>query len=896
MKIKRSFGRYISLFIIILVGIGFCSGIQSSSPDIVTTADDYYKNHNLMNFKIVSSMGLTNEDVNVLKSLENVDAVFPSYSLDVLNNEKTIRIHAIEDVNTVKLIDGKMPENDKECLADSKSYKIGDKITVTSDVSEKLKNTEFSVVGTVDSVLYMTDNYGNTTIGDGKLSSFIFVNKDNFILDVYTEIYILTTWNKNAIAYSKNYDDLSSKLNDELVKIKPDREEARYEEIYNKANDELSENETKLNDEKQKGEKELSDAKLELDENAKKLEDAKAEVSQNEAMLEMMGMTDPNLEQAKVEISENEKKLEDGFKEYNENLDKFNTEIRDAEAKIIDAKKDISEIEKPKWHIFDRSVVADYNVIKAGTDTITSIATVFPIFFILIVMLMTSNTMTRMIEEERSELGTLASLGYEDRNIISTYLLYVISASSFGILAGFFIGCTTIPKLIFACFNFFLPPLHINYDMTMLLMFFIVGLLVMVLVTVISCNKELKQKPATLLRPVPPKNGETIFLEKIKPIWKSLSFTWKVTMRNMFRFKKRGIMTIIGVSGCTALLLAGFGIRDSISGVYEKQYGEIFKYDDFIVLKDETENIDENLEKLLKDEKVTDPALIKQTAFKCETDKRSLDLFMIVPEDEEMFYKHYDLKSILTNINIKLNNDGVIITQKLAEVFKINIGDEIAVKDNDNNSYTFKVSEIAENYTMNYLYLNKDMYNEVFKKPASYNAIVANFNGYEKELAKNLIDSDLILNVIFTSDVLEKAIEGNKSLNNIVILLVVVASLLAMVVLYNLTSINISERKREIATLKVLGFTDNETSQYIYREAMILTLISIIVGLALGVILHHSIIGVIEGIDTVFFKNVHRISFIWASLITVAFSLTMQIITYFKLKDINMIESLKSVE
>jgi len=803
-KIKKSIGRYISLLVIIMVGVGFFVGIQASAPDIIATADNYYDNHDLMNFKIISSMGLTDDDVDALKFLNNVTAVIPSYSLDVLDHGKAIKVHAIEkSVNTVKLIDGHMPQTDNECVADSKNYKVDDNITITGDASEKLNNLDLTVVGTVESVLYLADDYGNSTVGDGNLSSFIFVNRDNFILEAYTEIYITTAWTKNVIAYSKEYDEMSLQLNDELVKIKPERENLRYQEIYNKAI-----NETKLSD----------------------------------------------------------------------------------------VKIDASEIKQTKWYVFDRDAIVGYNSLKSGTNTITSVAKVFPFFFILIVMLMTSNTMARMIEEERSELGTLTSLGYKDKSIISTYLMYVLSASALGVIIGFFIGCRIIPQIIYACFKFILPPLNVRYDLITFLLIFAVALIIMTSVTFISCYKELKQKPATLLRPVPPKSGQKIMLEKIGFIWTKLSFTWKVTLRNMFRSKKRGIMTIIGIAGCTALLLAGFGLRDSMDGVVEKQYGEIFKYNDFLILKNETQTISGDLESLLKKENITDPVLIKQSAFTCELTDRSMDAYMIMPENEEDFYKQYHLKSILTGSDTTFDENGVVITQKLSEVLKIGKGDSVNVKDTDNNIYHLTVSDVAENYTMNYFYMNKDLYSKVFGKSASYNAIVSNFNGDKKVLAEHLIDSDLVINVIFTSDVLQKAIEGNGSLNNIIILIVCIAALLEIIVLYNLTSINLSERRREIATLKVLGFTDGETNGYIYREAFILTLFSIGVGLIFGIVFHHFIVGIIEDDTSILFKKIHALSFLWAFLITLIFSIIMQFVTYFKLKEIDMIESLKSVE
>lgn len=585
------------------------------------------------------------------------------------------------------------------------------------------------------------------------------------------------------------------------------------------------------------------------------------------------------------------------YPEQNNNLTSFNANISEAEAKIEYAKGKLSNIEMPKWTILNRNTaVAGYSDIKSAIDTITSVARIIPLFFILIAMLMASNTMARMIAEERGELGTLTSLGFKDGNIIFTYMLYVLSATIFGAVIGFFAGCMIIPKIIFKCFQYILPPLIMHYNIANFLFILIASIILMTSVTIFFSYKELNQRPASLMRPVPPKNGKNIILEKINFIWKHLSFTWKVTMRNIFRFKQRVLMTIVGIAGCTALLLTGFGIKDSINGIAQKQYNDIFKYNDLIVLKNETKNINKHLENLLTKNHIQDPVLIKQSVFTCESGSKTLDSYLIVPEDEKIFYKYFDLKSFITGTNTNLNEKGVIISQKLSETFKIRKGDKIKVKDSDNNSYTFVVSDIAENYIQNYIYMNKDLYYKIFGKPIYYNMIVSDYSGNRKTLAKDLISSNLIINVNFKDDILQQAIEQNKSLNSVIILIVCIAILLAVIVLYNLTSINISERKREIATLKVLGFTDMETNEYIYREAIILSLISIFIGLILGIGLHHFIMGAIEKDTVVYFKNIKGFSFLWAFLITLASSLTMQIITYFKLQKIDMIESLKSVE
>lgn len=1006
-KIKKSIGRYLSLFMIILVGVGFFAGIKESVPDITSSLSSYMQSQKLMNFQIVSTMGLTLEDAAALKALQNVSSVTPSYSLDVLEQGKPLRLQALEEeVNTVKLVEGRLPENDTECAADSRHYKLGDKIRITSDEGDKLKNTLFTVVGTVKTPLFLSDDYGSTTVGDGKLYSFLYVKRGNFILDAYTHINIQASGTGNLNAYTQKYENLISALKSEIEAIKPAREDARYQEIYSKANDKLQEKQMDFDKEKSKGEKKLSDAKNKLDKSASKLKNAKEELSKKDAGLQKtittqnaafkaarkqiadgrsqinaalkkynirqnelegkitelstaldalraqqsqlpkdsaeykqldaqileysascqglltlsesiksldakenelnLGIDSFNtqIESAKKqikdgqkELAKNDKKIKDGYDEYNKNLKEFQTKITDGENKLKEAKDKLSDIKKPKWTILDRSsAINGYDDLKSAANTIQQITVIIPLFFILIVVLMTSNTMGRMIAEERSELGTMASLGFRDNSIIATYLLYVLSATVLGSASGYFIGCTVIPKIVYTCFPYILPPLMLQFNLLSFVLILAVALLLMSIVTTAFCIHELKEQPAALMRPIPPKKGQVILLERIGFIWKHLSFTWKVTMRNIFRYKPRVFMTIIGISGCTALLLTGFGIKDSINGVADKQYKDIFRYNDMIVLKDDTKNIGDSLSTLLKQEGVINPLLIKQTSVTCQSKTKELDAYLIVPQDEDIFPDYYKLKNNQTGNAVRLEDTGVIISEKIAALYHLKKGDILKIKDSDNNSFTLPVSEIAENYIKNYIYMSNSLYKKTFRKAPAYNMIVSDFKGDGNTLAKSLLDSSLAVNVTFTGDILTRALTENNSLNSVVILIVTVSCLLAVIVLYNLTSINISERKREIATLKVLGFNDLETNEYIYREALLLTLISIGTGLLLGIGFHHFVMGIIERDEFVYFKSVKGLSFLWTFLITMFFSVIMQFTTYISLRRIDMIESLKSVE
>jgi putative ABC transport system permease protein len=986
--------------------VGFYAGLQITAPNVLAVADTYYKDHTLMDFKIVSSMGLTDADMEALKQLEGVSDVVASYSLDVQSKGNALRIHALEEnINTPRLMDGQMPQSDTECIADNRNYKIGDIIEITDNVEDNLNNTKFTVVGLIESVLYLSEDYGSTTVGNGKLSSFIFINKTNFILDVYTEIYV-NLQSDGVAAYSDQYAVIISKFSDELYKIKPEREDVRYFEIYTEAMELIEEKEAELNSEKVKAEKEFSDAKKELDENAKKLNAAKNEIAKNELLLDdtikaqtaefdlakqkiaagwaeisfalsdagitqaeipsqiaalesalsymqmqldslpvnspeyvaltvaiaeysqklsgLMQLSNSidtlteqekqlnngiaafnaeieraknELDKAKTEIAPNQKKLTDGYHEYYTNLGKFNDEIADALKQIQDAKTDLSDIDHPVWYISDRKVVVGYAELESSIEIVAIVSVIFPFFFILISILMTSNSMARMITAERGELGTLASLGYGDKRIISTYLLYVLSASGIGAVIGFFIGCRVIPPLIWENFVFIFPPLVLQYNFVVFGLILAVTFMIMSVVTIVGCNRELNQMHAFLLRPLPPKHGQQIFLERLPFIWKRLSFTWKITLRNMFRYKKRAFMTIVGVAGCASLLLIAFGIHDGMSGIVQKQYGDIVKYDNMIILKDETQTIGAELKELFNEQQIKDPLLIKQSAYQVEINHKSLDFFLIVPQETVLFEKYFNLKSTINGKEAVLNDGAVIITQRIAAVYGLSKGDTLTIKDVNNNLYDLMVTDVAENYVSNYIYINAPTYTELFKDSLAFNAIVSNHEAEEETtLAENLIDSGFVVTVIFSKDAIEKANDNLTSLNGVIILILVVASILALVVLYNLTAINISERTREIATLKVLGFRDGETNAYIYREAFILTGISIGVGMILGIILHMFVLNIVEINAISLYRNIGWLSFVLSGIITLIFSVLMQIITYFKLKKIDMIESLKSIE
>ena len=798
-KLKHSFGRYFSLLIIVLIGIGFYAGIQSSVPSIKTLQNDYYNETNLMDLTIRSTLGLTKDDVDALNNLSNVKKVEGTYTATLLSGEDAIKVHAItENVNKYKLEEGRIPQNENECLADSSFYEVGDTIEITSE-ENPLNQNKFKVVGTIISPLYTGTNYGYTNIGTGKLHSYIYVPKTVFSEDTYTEIYILGDKKDDEIPYSKDYDNFIDELTDEVENIKEKREQTRLDEIK-----------TNLI---------------------------------NAAMANPNQMTQiPNLES--------------------------------------------------KWYITGRnSEVTGYSTLENQYFQVTTIATIIPLIFVSIVFLMSSNTMSRMINEERTEMGTFSSLGISNTRIIINYLSYVLSGTIIGAVIGYMIGTFFIPPLVYNIFQFHIPNLEYYFDINLFIACLLVAIILMTIVTIYNSYKELKQKPATLLRPASPKSGKAIFLEKIKFFWSKLSFSSKITTRNIFRYKKRVFMTLIGSAGCTCLIFLGFALRDSVNGVGDKQYGEIFEYDNMLVLNNNIKTIKQtNIKDMIKN-----PLLFNQYSYDLKYgEDDSLSAYVLIPSKMKTFEEYFNLLDYKSGKKLKLNNDGVIITPKIADKLELEVGDKLTIQSINGEEKKVKIKGIAENYISNYIYISKDLYETLFNEEITYNMIASNNNSKTK--AKDILNSGSVMTINFSDDLMESANKEIKGLNNIVVLIVVVSSMLALTVLYNLTSINISEREREIATLKVLGFNGRESNEYIYRETLVIVIIGIIVGLLIAVPLHRVITGFIEGDDMMFLKNVKVLSFVFASMLTLIFALIMQLVTYFKLKKVDMIESLKSVE
>ena len=647
------------------------------------------------------------------------------------------------------------------------------------------------------------------------------------------------------------------------------------------------------NTELSNGEKQIKDAE-------KQLEDAEQELQeQKNSTYYQLNQAEDELDQAEEEIKDGEKELEEAKKEYDE-------KIAEAEEKLQDAKDDLKELERPEWYVLDRDTNTGYASYVQDTDRVASLAEVFPVVFFLVAALISLTSMNRMVEEERVQIGTLKALGYNKLQISRKYIIYALLATIIGGVIGLFIGFNILPNIIASMYAmvYAVPEVILQFNWDIATLGMAAALLCTVGATIYTCAKELRHNPATLMRPKAPKPGKRVILEKIPFIWKKLNFTAKVTARNVFRYKKRFLMTIIGVCGCTSLIIAGFALRDSISSMIPKQFGEINKYNISISLKEEKDEdeLSKIEEEILQNEQINDVLGVNVQSVKIIKDDNNQSIQLIVPSDTSKLSEFIVLRDRKNKENTyNLNNSGVIVTEKLSQLLNIKQGDTITLENSDGDRRDVTVANITENYIMHYIYMSPELYNEVFDAKIESNQIYAKTvemsETQEDELGKTLLsDSKYISGVSFTS-----ATEGMfetvmDNMDMVVWILIIAAGLLALVVLYNLLNANISERIRELATIKVLGFYDREVYSYIARETIILTIIGIIFGLVGGYFLTMYVLKTCELDITMFDSEVRILSYTLGVIITVFFAIIVNVVTYFSLKKIDMIESLKSVE
>ena len=641
----------------------------------------------------------------------------------------------------------------------------------------------------------------------------------------------------------------------------------------------------------------LTDRQLELDDAKRQIADAYAQLADARA----------ELDDARATIEENRQKLADGEIEYADAKADAEQELADARAELEDAQADLDAIEMPSWYVWDRDNNVSYNSFAGNVTKVEALAGVFPLFFFLVAALVVSTTMTRMIEEERLQIGTMKALGYANGAIMRKYVLYAMTAAVLGALFGLAFGFTVFPSVIWYAYAmmYYVPAFHPVWRWGYAL--FAGGSLILctLAVTIATCRSSLKESPADLMRPRAPKAGKRILLERIRPLWRRLSFTYKVTCRNLFRYKRRFWMTVIGVAGCTALLVTGFGISDSINGIMVKQYTDVSQYDLMTAVTDAADTRSGPVYDYLfaggSDGAVTSSlATMTEAATQELPDGSTAEVYLMVPQDAAALNDYIDMHERTSRQPTPLGETGVVLTEKLAELLDVKAGDTVTLVNGDGAEGSFTVSGVCENYVSNYVYMSAATYADAFGQEPEWNNILSRLSDDSQQardaISTELLAMDEVASLTFTEDMMTQVLNMLNSINAVVVMIVVCAAVLALVVLYNLTNINVAERVKEIATIKVLGFYDREVSAYVMRETVALTIIGALFGLAGGIALHRFVIYTVEVDAVMFGRTIDPSSFVYSLALTMLFSLIVNLLMGRKLKHISMVESMKAPE
>ncbi len=891
-NIKGSLGRFFAIMAIVAIGVAFFAGVTASSGDMKHSSDSYYDEYNMNDIRILSSIGFTSQDIEAVSNVYGVKAVYKTNTQDVLvdydGRENVAHISGIpvgkasdDDsyINQLRIKEGRLPQNDKECVVKyedtRKSMQVGDVISFKSgtedDINDTFKDTEYTVVGIVYTPCYVSYDLGSSGIGNGHINYCIYVGDDEFKNNYYTECYAVIDGAKDMDTYSDEYKKLIDKYADDIKAISKERLDIRKQTVI----DEYT--------------RAKADKKEELLETIKKnVEDSITEQYQ----AYYPGMDVSSMIAPYVNTAYEKAVAQFDFDAVNAEYDKKMNET-------------LADSDSWEWYVLTRESSYSFRDYESSANRMKAIATVFPLFFIIVAGLVCLTTMTRMVEEERGLIGTYKALGYGKGTIALKYVIYAFLASLTGAVIGCAAGLRLFPYIIYESWNIIYQMPAIKYaSHTVLSVVAIASLILVTLIaTLYSCYNELSEVPSALMRPKAPKNGKKILLEHTF-IWKHLSFTKKVTMRNIFLYKKRFFMTVIGIAGCGALITAGFGIKDSVQSIIDNQYGQIIHYDNILVFnKNADSDARNNLsDKISSDEyyksSLMDYAYTAEVKIPGSADDYSTEITVV--NDTSAYMDYVTFRTRRSKKTIELDDSGVIISEKLAKDLNVKEGDNVLIHDEDNKQATVKVSGVMEMYINNYIFMTSEYYSQVFGYTPDNNRILgiltSDGDDIQSVIGDRYLTDNNVKSLTFVKANITRFENMIQSLDLVTWVLIISAGMLAFVVLYNLTNVNISERIREIATIKVLGFYDREVGEYVYRENIILTLIGGVFGLLLGMALHAYIMTTIELDGVMFGTKINISSFLISYGITILFSLLINIFMYPSLKKIPMVESLKSVE
>ncbi len=1080
-EVRQSLGRFLAIFAIVALGVGFFSGLKLTRTCMIETAGQYLTENEFYDYRILSTLGFDSEEVEEMAGQDQVRAAEGAYFSDVLcvdeaGKEFVLKAHSLtEGINQVVLTAGRMPSKKDECVVDSLFFgkdSLGKKIRIAQDNPDENKNffaeEEYTIVGTVQSSLYIQFERGNTSLGNGKISGFLYLLPEGMQSDYYTEVYV--KFDADFDLYSQDYDTFmdekekiwkplveklaagrydkvlvlsQNKLTDaksELEKAKSEGEEKLAEakqklddaktelddgkeqldqasqelkeskELVAKKKEELTKGESTL----QKQEEKLSEAEKELEageqewnqqnelvkskeqeaensrgqlevqsavvkgqeallltmttamkagdgsmtqeqldaawkelDNAKallaeytrqlneadvqlgqarealnqsekqiqdarsKIDDGKAQIAEGKAQIEdgkaQIAKAEREITQGERELAQKQKEwesgkeeYEDGRKQYEESEEEFSGQIADAEKKIASGEKKLAELEEAEGYLLGRNTNVGYVCFESDSSIVDGISNIFPVFFFAVAALVCITTMNRMVEEQRTQIGVLKALGYSNRTIMGKYLFYSGSAAVAGCIFGFFAGTMVFPRVIWAAYGIMYKMCSLKYvfDWKLAAVSMTVSVLCSVGTTWLSCRYELSEVAAQLMRPKAPKEGKRVLLERVPFIWKRMKFLHKVSYRNVFRYRKRFLMMVVGISGCTALLVTGFGVRDSIVSVAADQFDKIQIFDMEMVCSQSVDaGMLQNLEKQLEGNGIGYLTVMEEAVdLVTDTSTKTVNLVaMDEQEDISPFVRLFDKNGK----EIAYPGPGeCVLNQKLAEDYDIKAGDRIVLREEGSPEMQLTVSAVNENFIYNYVYITAQTYESLTGKKAEMKSVYINLaDGADAHrVSAALLKMSGVASVSVNADMANRVGSMLKSMDLIVFVLILCAAGLAFIVLYNLTNINITERIREIATIKVLGFYKKETSAYVFRENVILTFFGALTGLALGYGLHRFVMGEVK-IDMVAFDvKILPQSYLYSILLTFVFAWFVNRVMEKKLDQISMTESLKSVD
>lgn len=1000
-EIKNSFGRYIAILAIVALGVAFFVGLMVATPAMVKSGGAYLNRSELFDLRILSTLGFEKEAVELFGQNEAVKAAEGAVSSDFLASDpdgETVVMTAqtlLEVQNQVTLMAGRLPEAANECVVDADAYgesSLGSVIRISEENDEDtaglFAQEEYEIVGTVQSSYYTYYERGSSSLGNGKISGFMYLLPEGFDSGFYTEIFVRLK--QDYEMYSDEYEAAIDSLKDWAEPLAEKAALQRYDSVVAESGEKIADAEEELeeqltdaqkelDDAKEKlleGEEELSDGQEQLADGEKQLEDAKAELARSQKELsdgeeeladgryqledgldqveagkrmlqaaqqkaqveeqlkaleeqeaelrkmlpevedgerrlaegrQKLADAQRSVAEGELELKENrlklleaQEELENGWKEYEEGVKELKEQAAEAREKIDDAKRQLAELEKPDIYVLGRDTNMGYASFENDSAIVAGIAKVFPLFFFLVAALVCMTTMTRMVEEQRTQIGVLKALGYGEGRIMGKYLFYSGSAAVIGCTIGFLAGSVVFTVVIWVAYGIMyeMGKAVLIFDAELAAVSLVVSLLCSMGSTWIACRYELVSVPAQLIRPKAPKSGKRILLERLPFVWKRLSFLVKVSIRNVLRYKRRFFMMVVGIGGCTALLVTGFGVKDSIVDVGRQQYEEIQLYELGVGLKEGcSEEAFEEVTGIL-DAEADGYVSVCEKSMDLTGTQGTLSAVVIIPETAEEIGKYIDLHTTEGEAIPWPKKGEAVINTKLADKCGVRIGDTVSLRNEDGEKLNVAVTAVCENFIYNYVYVSLDTWKADNGSAAAYRSLYVRASEEDglTKLTESLLACEAVSSVTDSGDNLERVSNMMSSLDYVIFLIVFCAGALAFIVIYNLTNINITERIREIATIKVLGFYPNETASYVFRENIVLTAIGALAGLVLGVFLHRFVMYHVDVSMMTFDVRILPASYVKSILLTFVFMIIVDLAMYVKLERINMAESLKSVE